>query len=314
MRINRKSREAFQEHSFWQSYSDMMAALLLIFILIIAVTLAIYRSKTNDLEKTRGQLQETRLALENSKAEIETSNENLANSLLELQGLYEQAAINDEKLDEAYLKLAQTQDDLNSAYLEIATTQSELATTKSELQSIIGIRTDLIGDLQSEFHNSKMEVDAQTGSITFSADVLFTVDSSTLTAASKKVLADAIPKYLSVLLQDEYRENISEIIIEGHTDTDGGYAYNMELSYERAKAVANFCLDSKNGLTKEQIEMLQQVLTVNGKSYSDPVYVKDATGADTDVIDKTASRRVEIKFRMKEEEMMQRIDDVLSGN
>ena len=50
MRNNRKNREAFGEHSFWQSYSDMMAALLLVFILIIAVTLAIYRQQTSDLE------------------------------------------------------------------------------------------------------------------------------------------------------------------------------------------------------------------------------------------------------------------------
>ena len=52
MKNNRKNREAFAEHSFWQSYSDMMAALLLIFILIIAITLAIYKQKTSDLEQT----------------------------------------------------------------------------------------------------------------------------------------------------------------------------------------------------------------------------------------------------------------------
>ena len=53
MKSRQRDREAFREHSYWQSYSDMMAALLLIFILMIAITLAIYRQKTNDLEKTR---------------------------------------------------------------------------------------------------------------------------------------------------------------------------------------------------------------------------------------------------------------------
>ena len=47
-RTRRRNREAFAEHSFWQSYSDMMAALLLIFVLIIAITLAIYKQKTKD--------------------------------------------------------------------------------------------------------------------------------------------------------------------------------------------------------------------------------------------------------------------------
>ena len=43
MRNRSRNREAFAEHSYWQSYSDMMAALLLIFILMIAITLAVYR-------------------------------------------------------------------------------------------------------------------------------------------------------------------------------------------------------------------------------------------------------------------------------
>ena len=34
MRNKRKNREAFAEHSYWQSYSDMMAALLLFFVFI----------------------------------------------------------------------------------------------------------------------------------------------------------------------------------------------------------------------------------------------------------------------------------------
>ncbi|MFR8777929.1 MAG: flagellar motor protein MotB [Enterocloster sp.] len=38
MKNRRKNREAFGEHSYWQSYSDMMAALLLVFVLIIAIT------------------------------------------------------------------------------------------------------------------------------------------------------------------------------------------------------------------------------------------------------------------------------------
>ena len=92
MKSRQRDREAFREHSYWQSYSDMMAALLLIFILMIAITLAIYRQKTNDLEKTRlelstaqSELDATIEDLELSKAELEKSNEDLASSLAELQ-------------------------------------------------------------------------------------------------------------------------------------------------------------------------------------------------------------------------------------
>lgn len=304
MRNRQRDREAFREHSYWQSYSDMMAALLLIFILMIAITLAIYRQKTNDLEQTRlelstaqSELDATIEDLELSKAELEKSNEDLASSLAELQQAYEQAAL--------------TQEELNNAYLEIENARQELTTTKQELQDIVGIRTDIIGALQSAFSNSTMKVDAQTGSITFSSDVLFRYNSASLTADSRETLKNIIPMYLDVLLQDQFRDYIAEIIIEGHTDTDGGYRSNMELSYERANAVADFCLNKRNGLSEEKIEQLQKLLTVNGKSWSNPIYEKDSSGNPTQEVDMPASRRVEIKFRLKEDEMIEKISEVL---
>lgn len=297
MRNRRRNREAFAEHSYWQSYSDMMAALLLIFILMIAITLAIYRQKTDDLDKTRRELSTAQSELDATIADLEKSNEDLASSLAQLQQAYDQAAL--------------TQEELNNAYLEIENARQELTTTKQELQDIVGIRTDIIGALQSAFSNSTMKVDAQTGSITFSSDVLFRYNSSLLTADSRDTLQNVIPTYLDVLLQDQFRDYIAEIIIEGHTDTDGGYQSNMELSYERAKAVADFCLDKRNGLSETEIEQLQKILTVNGKSWSNPIYQKDAFGNSTDEVDMPASRRVEIKFRLKEDEMIEKMAGIL---
>ncbi len=300
----RRNREVFSEPSYWQSYSDMMAALLLIFVLIIAITLAIYRQKTVDLEQSQNSLGIARQELEDAKKDleeyreaIEKSNEELANSLAELQQAYANAAL--------------TQDELNKAYLEIENARNELASTQQELEDIVGIRTDIIGALQSAFNNSAMSVDAQTGSITFSSDVLFRYNSAALSADSRNTLKEIIPMYLDVLMQDRFREYVAEIIIEGHTDTDGTYESNMELSYSRAYSVAKFCMDSRNGLAEDKIEQLKSILTVNGRSFSQPVYVRDAQGNPTDQVDMEASRRVEIKFRLKEDEMIEKIEEVL---
>lgn len=293
MKNKRKNREVFQDHSYWQSYSDMMAALLLIFVLIIAITLAIYKQKTTDLDQTRIELNSAKEDLDKYREEIALSNQELEDSLTRLQ--------------EAYAFSEMTQAELADAYLEIDNAKAELAATKSELQDIVGIRTDIIGELQNTFQNSTMKVDPQTGSITFSSDVLFRYNSSTLTADSKNTLKAIIPMYLDVLLQDTYRSYIAEIIIEGHTDTDGTYQSNMKLSYNRANAVASFCQDPKNGLTQEKIEQLQKLLTVNGRSYSDPVYQEN-----TAEVNMPASRRVEIKFRLREDEMIEKISSILA--
>lgn len=293
MKIKKKQRSRYSEHSYWQSYSDMMAALLLIFILIITITLAIYKQKTIALDISEQELAVTAQALEEYRVEIEKSNQELADSLAKLQ--------------EAYAFAAMTQEELVAAQAEIQNANEELAWTKSQLEDIVGIRTDIIGELQTKFNNSSMQVDSQTGSITFSSDVLFRYGSATLTNDSKATLREIIPLYLGVLLQDNYRDYIAEIIIEGHTDTSGGYFSNMELSTQRATSVAQFCLNSNNGLDENMVDRLQVLLTVNGRSFSNPIYKLNSTEIDMD-----ASRRVEIKFRLKEDEMIEKIAEILA--
>lgn len=301
-----RNKERYEEPSFWQSYSDMMAALLLIFILIIAITLAIYKQKTTDLERTQvelnaakqkldiasEELELARIDLENYRSEIEASKHDLEDSLLKLQEAYDAAAL--------------TKEELAAAYLEIDEARGELESTRSQLQDIVGVRTDIIGELQTRFNNSSMKVDAQNGSITFSSDVLFRYGSADLTGESERALTEIIPLYLDVLLQDQYRDYIAEIIIEGHTDTDGSYEHNMGLSSDRASSVARYILDPDNGLSEEKILELQSMLTINGRSYSSPIYIEGTGEVDMD-----ASRRVEIKFRLKEDELIQRITEIL---
>lgn len=306
MRKNRRNKAAYGEESYWQSYSDMMAALLLIFILIIAITLAIYKQKTNTLELTQTELDKASIALKEASDELELAKLDLESYRLEIDASKTELENSLIKLQDAYQEAKLTKEELEAAYLEIDNAKAELSYTKTELKNIVGIRTDIIGELQSKFNNSSMRVDPVNGSITFSSDVLFDYGKSTLTDSSQDALKEIIPIYLNVLLQDAYKDHIAEIIIEGHTDTSGSYKTNMELSTERAMAVAQFCLDKKNGLNDSQINRLQTMLTVNGRSFSSPVYKPNSQ-----VIDMEASRRVEIKFRLKEDEMIEKIAEIL---
>jgi chemotaxis protein MotB len=264
--------------------------------------LAIYKQKTNTLELTQTELDKASIALKEASDELELAKLDLESYRLEIDASKTELENSLIKLQDAYQEAQLTKEELDAAYLEIDNAKAELSYTKTELKNIVGIRTDIIGELQSKFNNSSMRVDPVNGSITFTSDVLFDYGKSTLTDSSKDALKEIIPIYLNVLLQDAYKDYIAEIIIEGHTDTSGTYKTNMELSTERAMAVAQFCLDKKNGLNEKQISRLQTMLTVNGRSFSSPVYK-----ANSQVIDMEASRRVEIKFRLKEDEMIEKI-------
>ncbi|MEI3411801.1 MAG: hypothetical protein V8Q57_00105 [Blautia sp.] len=83
----------------------------------------------------------------------------------------------------------------------------------------------------------------------------------------------------------------------------------MELSQRRSLAVAQYLLDIQDEfLTSDQSLDLQDYLTVNGHSMANPIL--DADGN----VDKEASRRVEVKFRLKDDEMIDELSRIMSGS
>ena len=183
---------------------------------------------------------------------------------------------------------------------------------QKKIDQIIGVRSELIEALSEEFTNTdlRVSVDEQTGAITFDSSVLFDSNEYEVKKSGKKFLEQFLPRYFKVLFRKKFFQYISEVIIEGHTDTDGGYMYNLELSQKRALAVAKYCLSPEEKvLSKKQIKKLRPIVTANGRSYSNPIYIeKDHT------VDKAASRRVEVMFRLKDEEMVNEMNKILNGD
>ena len=121
-------------------------------------------------------------------------------------------------------------------------------------------------------------------------------------------LSRFMPKYLNIILSEKYIPYIAEIIIEGHTDNVGGYMSNLELSQNRALSVAEFCIGEGSSFAKgKNLEYLRKIITVNGKSYTDPIYKNQKTKE----IDAAKSRRVELKFRLKDDETISELQRIL---
>lgn len=259
MRYTRRSSGDAEKLNFWQSYSDMMAALLLVLALVLTGT------------------------------------------LLEARQLYEEDHDSlwkqQQKLDEQQAMLDEQQETLDEQ-------QRIIDEQQRQLEMIIGVRSELILALREEFADSDFSVtiDPQTGAITFDSNLLFNSDEYKLKEEGETFLSAFLPKYFHVLLGNSFTEYIAEIIIEGHTDTDGGYIYNLELSQNRALEVAKYCLESEHiQISEEERDRLRGLLTANGRSWSAPVLNGDG------MIDMDASRRVEIKFRLKDDEMMEQL-------
>ena len=176
------------------------------------------------------------------------------------------------------------------------------------MEDLVGVRKELIEQLKKAFEGTANVTVDSDGSIVFESSVLFDFNDAKLSDDGKTFLKQFLPQYFSILLSDQFKDYVSEIIIEGHTDTDGGYLFNLELSQERALAVATYCLtDDGSVLPAQQVEALRTLVAANGKSYSDPILNQDGS------VNMDASRRVEFKFRLKDEEMVNQMLDILNG-
>lgn len=177
---------------------------------------------------------------------------------------------------------------------------------KKTLDQIMGVRAQLVNDLKTEFAESAygIEVDENTGAIIFDTEILFAYDKADLKEDSFQFLDEFVPKYLDVLFESGYDDYIAEVIIEGHTDRDGTYLYNLQLAQDRAYSVASYIL-SDDFPYKHIQENLEGKLTVNSKSYTH-FRTDDSGNYSAD-----ASRRVEFKFRLKDEEILNKTREIL---
>lgn len=313
--MRRKKKSENNGFNVWRSYSDMMAGVLLLFVLIMCVTLFQAQKSYNESLQERDEkiaLQEeyTQELLDKQNA-LDKKDETLQNQDAQLKTQDEKLAEQEQQLAALAAKLKEQESTLNAQQSALDEKTAQLKDQQAQIDQIIGVKADVIEALKNEFskNNINVDIDAQTGALTLEASVMFDYDQAELTDAGKQALEQILPIYCKVLLQDDYMKYLAEIIIDGYTDTDGDYSYNLQLSQQRSLAVAQYLLDIQgNFLDATQSQNLEKYLTVNGHSMANPVL--DASGN----VDKDASRRVEVKFRLKDEEMIDELNQLLSSN
>ncbi|MFH1097706.1 MAG: OmpA family protein [Candidatus Desantisbacteria bacterium] len=163
------------------------------------------------------------------------------------------------------------------------------------------LRKELLEEFKYDLLRWKAEIDKNDLIIRFKEpDTLFDYNESEVKIEFQAIIDDFFPRYIDILLKPKFIKNIEEIRIEGHTDSDGDYFSNMELSQDRTRSVLEYSLSrlKENG----KREWVQRHLTANGLSSSKPRY-----RGNTNIEDKTASRRVEFRVRTNAEEQIRKM-------
>ena len=208
----------------------------------------------------------------------------------------EKLKLNDKKL----LELLKALDNKQTKYDELI---AKLQEQKAKIKSLTGIKLKVIAELKKAL-GKNINIDKKSGSLRLSSNILFDKGSAVLKEGAKAELKSNFIKYVNALLSNKnIADHLDKIIIEGHTDSDGGYLYNLELSQKRAYAVMNYLL-TLDYIKKHNIK---SKLVASGRSYLDPI-------KKNGVEDKDASRRIEIKFRLKNQDAMYEIERILDAD
>jgi chemotaxis protein MotB len=191
---------------------------------------------------------------------------------------------------------------------QIQHVNNELKKKEDVIESLTSVKNKIIAKLRSEFEKEdmKIDIDSQTGAIKLDEQILFNSGDFKLKDEGKEYLKIFIPKYVKIIIGDEEIKNeISQIIVEGHTDDVGSYIYNMNLSQQRAFEVLRYIYNEMNEFPCKS--ELQNYITANGRSKIQLIKNSDGT------VNKEKSRRVEFKFKLKEEEVILKIKEQITG-
>ena len=149
----------------------------------------------------------------------------------------------------------------------------------------------IINAIEGKFGQGVVEVDPQTGDVKIGDRILFDEGSAELKPAGKQFLKRFIPIYSDVIFSDPMFENqITRVVIEGHTSSKGSEQANMELSLRRALSVSDYIFSQQlNFKTKQQFK---QKILASGRGEIDADKTKD----------NSRDRKVVFRFQFRRED------------
>ena len=215
-----------------------------------ALNMSLHRIEAIELERQLAERRAETEALERRAAAAEAAAEEAGRLAEEVRAerertMAETAALRGEKtlLESSMLTLSQEKNELQQesqrlvaekTALEVAAhgLREERSALALESERLQRERDELHGRLQSALSHVADTEESARGFVVNLPDILFGVDEATLKPEAKSVMA----KLAGILLITAGQH----AIIEGHTDSTGSAAYNLDLSQRRATAVMHF--------------------------------------------------------------------------
>lgn len=179
--------------------------------------------------------------------------------------------------------------------------QKESERMREVAEIYLDLREALYEDLLEEFEDDLPRWGAELSPdlvITFQdSGALYEIGSANLRPRFAEILEEFFPRYVRVITLEDYRDEIEEVRIEGHTSSEWthalneneAYINNMRLSQARTRSSLEYVINLPD--VSHEDAWLKRNLTANGLSSSQPIL--NADGSENAEL----SRRVEFRVR-----------------
>jgi len=278
-----------EAQDFWPSFTDVMStlALILFFLMLLAYVQNIIYG--NNLDHAKQQLEIARADIASAEKELR---------LIRLD------------IDKTRVALALSEQEIENQKAIISMSNEELQSLRLRLQSIAFLRLDILEKVKAsveqelgKYNENGQELVAigDNANIIINESLVFAYNSYTLKPEAKELLTQLANAFERVLENDDIRENIDAISIEGHADSVGDADYNRELSARRATEVVNFMFKANPNLESSY----GKYFAANGFSEFRPI------SSGTDEASRALNRRIEISIVVKDSNIQKVIEKYL---
>jgi outer membrane protein OmpA-like peptidoglycan-associated protein len=171
---------------------------------------------------------------------------------------------------------------------EIMRLQNVTALARERQAEIEQFAARLRASSEREYPQVKVDVTKDTVRIDLGSGVNFVSGSADISDAGSRFLRGYLPKLLEEAKTDLGRKWLKRVVVEGFTDTDGSYLFNLGLSLERSRQVVCAMYappaGSERAMSQEELEQIRDLFLVGGYSFNSMQSSK------------AKSRRIELKL------------------